>query len=173
MRSLATRPVVVWDRIIGSNNRHRAHFESWAAAVYRETRGRLAHVRAVSITCGTANRAAALRRSNRELAAFEFDPEADLRLGSEGCGVECQPARIAPVGSRVFWDRAMLKTRFKAQSCLDDPNTLLPTGAIGPVAIPLPAAFDPNRRSASGSNSNAATRDFDLRNALRGFAVHK
>jgi hypothetical protein len=73
------------DRIIGSQDEHRTHFEKWARSIYQDVRAR---VSAVSGTLfhlwhgDTDKRRYVLR--NRELAAFSFDPHRDLRIGDSG-----------------------------------------------------------------------------------------
>ena len=74
------------DRILGRNTAHRAHFVAWCQSLYRDVRAR------VGVSPGTLlhlwhgdmdNRRYVLR--NQELAGFEFDPAADLRVGENGC----------------------------------------------------------------------------------------
>ncbi|QEL14404.1 hypothetical protein [Limnoglobus roseus] len=79
-----TSPCV--QRIIGSNNRHREFFAAWAKRQYRDVRAKLGCVPGTVLHLWhgeTADRRYVLR--NQELAAFGFDPAADVRIGPAGC----------------------------------------------------------------------------------------
>lgn len=72
-------------RILGNNARHIAHFQKWARNVYPQVRGRIGVVegRLLHLWHGeTENRRYVDR--NRELAAFDFDPERDIERDPNG-----------------------------------------------------------------------------------------
>ena len=74
------------DRILGANNRHRAHFSDWAQDAYRSIRAKVSYVPGSVFHLwhgDTANRRYVLR--NSELASFNFDPFTDLRTSDGGC----------------------------------------------------------------------------------------
>lgn len=73
-------------RIIGQNNRHRDYFAAWARRQYQDVRAKLGCVPGTVLHLWhgeTADRRYVLR--NQELAAFGFDPAADVRVGPTGC----------------------------------------------------------------------------------------
>lgn len=73
------------DRTLTSS-RHRKHFAAWASAMYPSVRARVSCVPGTLYHLwhgDTADRRYGLRES--EFAAFEFDPDEDLRLGEGGC----------------------------------------------------------------------------------------
>lgn len=72
--------------ILGCNSKHFVHFESWARAVGQEVRGRLGVIEGTILHLWhgeTLNRQ--YLRRNKELASFDFDPRADIRVNSDGC----------------------------------------------------------------------------------------
>ncbi len=72
-------------RILGNNVRHISHFQKWARKVYPHVRGRIGVVpgRLLHLWHGeTENRRYVDR--NRELAAFDFDPERDIERDTNG-----------------------------------------------------------------------------------------
>jgi hypothetical protein len=73
------------DRIVGSRNEHRTHFEKWARSIYKEVRARVSVVDGTlfHLWHGDADKRRYVLR-NRELASFAFDPHTDLRIGDSG-----------------------------------------------------------------------------------------
>jgi hypothetical protein len=74
------------DRIIGAANRHREWFVAWSRRLYPAVRARVGHVAGTILHLWHGE--VADRRyvdRNRELAAFDFDPATDLRVGATGC----------------------------------------------------------------------------------------
>jgi hypothetical protein len=74
------------DRIVGGEGAHRERFQEWGRRIYPAVRARLAHVRGMVLHFWHGEYAH--RRyvdRNRELAAFGFDPERDLRIAANGC----------------------------------------------------------------------------------------
>lgn len=72
-------------RIIGPNHRHRDYFAAWARRQYADVRARVGCVPGAVLHLWhgeTADRRYVLR--NQELAAFGFDPAADVRVGPTG-----------------------------------------------------------------------------------------
>jgi hypothetical protein len=72
-------------RILGNNARHIEHFQKWARKIYPQVRGRIGVVpgRLLHLWHGeTENRRYVDR--NRELAAFDFDPERDIERDANG-----------------------------------------------------------------------------------------
>ncbi len=74
------------ERIIGSANGHRRSFTEWCRAVYPRVRARVGHVpgAVLHLWHGEVGDRRYVDR-NRELAAFAFDPAADVRVGEGGC----------------------------------------------------------------------------------------
>ena len=74
------------DRILGRNTAHKDHFVRWAKAIYPEVRARIGYTsgRLLHLWHGDqTNRRYVIR--NQELAAFGFDPDLDIRIGTDGC----------------------------------------------------------------------------------------
>lgn len=74
------------ERILGGNTRHRAHFTEWCRRIYKDVRAKVGGVPGTLLHLWHGdmnNRRYVLR--NQELALFEFDPNADIRIGSTGC----------------------------------------------------------------------------------------
>lgn len=74
------------ERIFGGNTRHRTHFVEWCRRIYKDVRAKVASVPGTLLHLWHGdmnNRRYVLR--NQELALFEFDPAADIRVGSTGC----------------------------------------------------------------------------------------
>jgi hypothetical protein len=74
------------DRIIGRANRHRDYFIDWCRALYPRVRARVGYVpgAVLHLWHGEVGDRRYVDR-NRELAAFGFDPAADIRGGADGC----------------------------------------------------------------------------------------
>jgi hypothetical protein len=73
------------DRILTRGSAHHAHFVDWCKRLYADVRARVAHAPGTLLHLwhgDTDHRRYVLR--NRELAAFDFDPVADLRVGTGG-----------------------------------------------------------------------------------------
>jgi hypothetical protein len=73
------------DRILRRGSAHHANFARWCKAIYPDVRARVGHVSGALLHLWhgeTENRRYVLR--NQELAAFDFDPERDLRVGPTG-----------------------------------------------------------------------------------------
>jgi hypothetical protein len=73
------------DRILVRNSRHHAHFVAWCRALYKDVRARVGHVPGTLLHLWHGEmdyRRYVLR--NQELARFEFDPAADIRVGESG-----------------------------------------------------------------------------------------
>ncbi len=73
-------------RILGDGDKHRAHFAAWCRTVYPRVRAAVGFVPGAVLHLWhgeTADRRYVDR--NRELAGFDFDPPADLRVGPTGC----------------------------------------------------------------------------------------
>ncbi len=73
------------DRIVGRDNQHRAHFEDWSARIFRDVRARVTAVPGTlfHLWHGDIDHRRYVLR-NRQLAAFDFDPRRDLRIGGSG-----------------------------------------------------------------------------------------
>jgi hypothetical protein len=74
------------DRIIGPANRHRSYFVAWSRETYRHVRAQVGFVpgSVLHLWHGEVRDRRYVER-NRELAAFDFDPVRDIRVGPSGC----------------------------------------------------------------------------------------
>lgn len=73
-------------KILGNNPPHRRAFETWTAAVSADVGGRIGYVPGMLLHLwhGEIAQRRYVRR-NEELAAMEFDPHNDIRVGHDGC----------------------------------------------------------------------------------------
>jgi hypothetical protein len=74
------------ERLTGGGTGHMAHVHRWATALSQQVRGALGYVPGAVLHLWHGELSdRQYRTRHRELAAFGFDPETDLRLGDAGC----------------------------------------------------------------------------------------
>jgi len=74
------------DRILGSNNLHRAHFSDWCRRMYRNIRASVGCVAGTLLHLwhGDLDHRRYVTR-NKELVAMGFDPNLDIHVDGQGC----------------------------------------------------------------------------------------
>lgn len=74
------------DRLIGLHTPQLAHVRRWGECIYARVRGRIGYVDGAAFHLWHGEREARRYTArHRELAAFGFDPDQDIRIGTSGC----------------------------------------------------------------------------------------